>query len=241
VSCEPERVTGYVDGELPPEERARIEEHLRGCAVCREQVAAEQALRAGLHALPEVEPPPGMEARLRAMLRAARPSPWRMLLPIAAAFVAAALWAARSPTVLAWELSRDHDKCFGMQQLPAEVFTGDASSAVARLEPTAADMPPLPDAAGGLELVGGRHCPLADRRVIHLYYVAGQRRVSLFLVTGSVRMDRGYAGASRGNVVRLLRVAGTTVGVVGAEPDDVAAFERALVQTRAALERDPEV
>ena len=36
--------------------------------------------------------------------------------------------------------------------------------------------------------------------------------------------------------VRLLRVAGTTVGVVGEHPDDVAAFERALIQTRAAAE-----
>jgi pyruvoyl-dependent arginine decarboxylase (PvlArgDC) len=39
--------------------------------------------------------------------------------------------------------------------------------------------------------------------------------------------------------VRLLRIAGTTVGVVGEHPDDVAAFERALVQTRAALQGAP--
>ncbi len=235
MSCEPERITGYVDGELGPEERARVEEHLKTCAVCREQAEAERSLRAGLRTLPDVEPPPGIERRLRAKLRAARPSPWRILLPVAATVVAVLLWAGGHPAVVAWELSRDHDKCFGMEQLPAKVFTGDAARAVARLEPDARAMPALPDSAGGLELVGGRHCPLADRRVVHLYYATGKRRVSVFVVPGSVRIDRGYAGASRGNAVRLLRVAGTTVGLVGEHPEDVASFERALIQTRAAL------
>lgn len=241
MSCEPELITGYVDGELGPEERSRVAEHLETCATCREQVAAEEALRAGLRALPEVEPPHGMEGRLRAKLRGARPNPWRVLLPVAAALAAVAIWAARNPAVVAWELSRDHDKCFGMKQLPAEVFTGDAASAVARLEPETVALPALPDAAGGLDLIGGRHCPLADRRVMHLYYAAGQRRVSLFVVPGSVRLDRAYSGSSRGNVVRLLRLAGTTVGLVGEHPDDVAAFERALVQTRAELFGTPQV
>jgi anti-sigma factor RsiW len=240
VSCEPERITGYVDGELGSVERAAVEMHLQGCAACREQVAAERALRAALRALPERHPPAGMEGRLRAKLRAARPNPWRVLLPVAAALVGVALWAARSPAVVAWELSRDHDKCFGMPRLPAKVFTGDAASAVARLEPASAAMLALPDTAGGLELIGGRLCPLADRRVIHLYYSGGrQRRVSLFVVPGSLRLDRSYAGVPRGKVVRLLRIAGTTVGVVGEHPDDVAAFERALVQTRAALQGAP--
>jgi hypothetical protein len=76
--------------------------------------------------------------------------------------------------------------------------------------------------------------------VIHLYYSGGrQRRVSLFVVPGSLRLDRSYAGVPRGKVVRLLRIAGTTVGVVGEHTDDVAAFERALVQTRAALQGAP--
>ena len=239
MSCEPERVTGYVDGELSVEERARVEEHLRTCAACREQAEAEQALRARIRVLPEVEPPAGIERRLRAKLRAARPSPWRVLLPLAATFIAGLLWAAGSPAVVAWELSRDHDACFGKESLPAEVFTNDAASAVARLEPKAAAMPALPDAAGGLELVGGRHCPLADRRVVHLYYATGKRRVSVFVVPGAVRLERSYAGVARGNAVRLLRVAGTTVGLVGEHPDDVAAFEQALIQTRAAAEAAP--
>ncbi|HET7294400.1 MAG TPA: hypothetical protein VFM88_18395, partial [Vicinamibacteria bacterium] len=63
-----------------------------------------------------------------------------------------------------------------------------------------------------------------------------KRRVSVFVVPGTVRLERSYAGVARGNAVRLLRVAGTTVGVVGEHPDDIATFERALIQTRAAAE-----
>ncbi|HET7294849.1 MAG TPA: zf-HC2 domain-containing protein, partial [Vicinamibacteria bacterium] len=167
MSCEPERITGWVDGELGPEDRARVDEHLRSCAACREQAEEEKALRARLRALPDVEPPAAVERRLRARLRRARPSPSRVLLPVAATLVAVALWAAGRPSVVAWELSRDHDHCFSSETLPAEVFTSDAETALARLEPEHTAMPTLPDAAGGLELVGGRHCRLADRRVLH--------------------------------------------------------------------------
>jgi len=52
VSCEPERVTAYVDRELPaPIERA-VEFHLTRCPGCATQAAFEVDLRATLHTLP---------------------------------------------------------------------------------------------------------------------------------------------------------------------------------------------
>jgi anti-sigma factor RsiW len=233
VSCEPELVTGYVDGELSPEEQARVGDHLRGCAACQQQADSERALRARIRALPEIVAPAGLEQRLRARLRAARPSPWRFVLPLAAGLVGILLWAGGSPAVVAWELSRDHDKCFGMERLPAEVFTSDGRVAAARLDLAGASLPELPQRVRGIELVGGRRCPLADRRAVHLFYAAGARRVSVFVIQGRVRLSGRYASEARANAVRLLTVSGATVGIVGESEEDVVAFERAFLETRA--------
>jgi len=233
VSCDPELVTAAVDGELSPEDQARLEEHLRDCPACRQQLESERVLRAQIRALPEVAPPAGLEERLRARLRAARPRRWRFILPLAAGLTAVLLWSGSSPAVVAWELSRDHDKCFGLDRLPAEVFTSDARAAAARLDLSGVSFPELPHRVAGIELVGGRRCPLADRRAVHLYYAAAGRRVSVFLVQGRVRLSGRYKGDARANSVRLLTVSGATVGIVGENEDDVAAFERAFLETRA--------
>ncbi len=229
MNCDPEQVTAWVDGELSPEEAERLSEHLRECAACRDQAASERSLRALLKALPASDPSAGFERRLREGLRKSRPSPRRFLVPAAAALVAAVLWAGGSPGVVAWELSRDHDKCFGMEKLPAVVFTSDIDVALQRLAPGPALK--LPAGAAGLELVGGRHCPLADRSAVHLYYASGQRRLSIFVFEGPLRTEGRYATEARENAVRLLRVSGTTVGIVGENAADVEAFERALLQT----------
>lgn len=233
MSCNPEKVTGYVDGELEPLAHAEMESHLASCEACSDQAAFERRLREGLRALAGPEPSPGLEEDLRASLARARPSPWRVLLPLAAALAAMALWGAGTPRFVAWELSRDHDHCFEAKQLPAEVWGGHASVVTSWLAQRGAQLPPVPDSAGGLELVGARRCPLADRKVAHLYYAAGDRRLSLFVLPGSVRFDQSYGAVARGKTVRLLRVAGTTVGLVGENAEDVAAFERAFTTTSA--------
>lgn len=43
------RLDDYVDGELPPAERAAVDEHVADCASCRRILEREQALRAALH------------------------------------------------------------------------------------------------------------------------------------------------------------------------------------------------
>jgi anti-sigma factor RsiW len=42
---DPERLEAYVDGELEPEEQARFEDHLSGCAECRDALASRRELR----------------------------------------------------------------------------------------------------------------------------------------------------------------------------------------------------
>ena len=51
-----EQLAPYVDGSLPPSERGAVDEHLRACSRCREQVRAAGLARAALRSL---ESPPG--------------------------------------------------------------------------------------------------------------------------------------------------------------------------------------
>jgi len=236
VSCQPEIVTGYVDGALDASTRAEVEAHLADCEACRDQVLFETELRARLGTLPAPEPHAGFETRLRRRLQRERTGRFRLLLPVAASLIVAVLWGRGAAPFVAWELARDHVHCFSAKSLPAEIWSGDTSIVGAWFEKRGRILPYIPETAGGLELVGARLCPLADRRAGHLYYVARDRRVSLFVVPGSVRFNAPFGTKTRGVAVRLLRVSGTVVGIVGEAQEDVAAFESTFMTTVASAE-----
>jgi anti-sigma factor RsiW len=239
VSCQPERITGYVDDALGAAERAEVESHLASCETCREQVAAEREIRAAVRGLPRVEPRDGFENEIREHLSRTKPRLYRALLPMAAALAFVALWGRGAAPFVAWELSRDHGHCFSRAQLPAQVWSGDSTVVASWLEARGRTSPIFPDKVAGLELVGGRLCPLADRSVAHLYYVGAESHLSLFVVPGSVRFDEAYSAASRGAFVRLRRVGGSVIGIVGERDEDVARMDEAFGTTvaRADLSR----
>jgi anti-sigma factor RsiW len=226
LSCDPERVTAYVDGALDPAQRGDIEAHLGGCAACREQEGSERALRSRLQALPPVEPRPGFEGRLRRRLR--RRSPLRIILPLAAALLLA-LWVRGASPFVAWELALDHRHCFGKETLPAQVWSGDPDAVATWFESQGTQLPLIPASAAGLDLVGARYCPLLDAsRVAHVYYAGRARHLSLYVVPRKLRGESGWSGDTGGQVVTVLRSGGAQVALVGDTRDDVNAFERAL-------------
>ena len=231
MSCDPERITAYVDGTLDATQGPDVEAHIEACAACRTQVDEERELRARLRALPLESPSPLLEARVRRALRP-RPSRLRWMLPLAAGFAAVALWARGAMPFVAWEISRDHDHCFGKPRLPAKMWSSDPGRVAEWFEGQGTTVPLIPAGAGGLELVGARYCPLFDRRVAHVYYTNGEHRLSLFLVPGPVR-DTPRELRIRGNFIRMMRVGGATVGLVSEEERSVEAFEHALTTTLA--------
>jgi hypothetical protein len=103
----------YLDGELPPSERAAVESHLTQCATCRATLAEERGLLERASALlgsarPVERPAPPFE-----QLRPARkPSPWRVRVPLAwAASLALALglgYYLRNPEPRTVSLAQDH-------------------------------------------------------------------------------------------------------------------------------------
>jgi hypothetical protein len=230
LSCEAERITGFVDGELDAAAAAEAAAHLEACAACRAQVDEERALRSRLRSLPVPEPPAGLEERVRARVRR-RPAvvpAARWALPIAAALLAA-FWARGHAPLVAWELARDHDHCFSFRPVPAKVRSGDPEVVGDWFLRQGTRLPRVPDRVGELALVGARYCRLPDlSSAPHVYYASATGEVSVFLLPHAVRVDDGFAGQARGRTVRLLRVEGETVGIVAARDVDARAFEAAL-------------
>jgi anti-sigma factor RsiW len=58
-------LSAYVDGELTPHRRERIEAHLASCPQCREALAELKTLAAGVAALPKLQPSPRFLAEVR--------------------------------------------------------------------------------------------------------------------------------------------------------------------------------
>lgn len=59
MKCNPEDILLYVEGELAPEDAARVRAHTAECASCREILLTEQALGCALGELRAPEPPAG--------------------------------------------------------------------------------------------------------------------------------------------------------------------------------------
>jgi len=230
VSCDPERVTGFVDGELPPPLAAEVAAHLEGCAACRAQADAERELRSRLRALPSPDLPIELEARVRGAVRR-RPlvaSPARWALPVAAVLLLGVFLRGYAPFV-AWDLARDHDHCFARQPLAAQVSSSEPRTVLAWLAEHGTELPGLPAQVGELGLVGARFCPLVSlSTAAHVYYRSGSSQLSLFVVGHGVRLDQRFTSRARGDSVRLLRLEGRVVGIVGEHEADVRSFETAV-------------
>lgn len=168
-----DRLDDFMDGALPPAERAAVEEHLQGCEACRAELDGVVTLRAQARVLPrEIAPPrdlwPGIAARLRERAPAEEPSDegvvvdfrarsrqpaWRRWAPLAAA---AMVLVVLSSGITAMLMRAGGETPVAVVQVP--VPTADAArptSALAAFRPTEREY------LGALETLEGE---LAARR-----------------------------------------------------------------------------
>jgi len=59
----------FLEGELAPEARQKVERHLSDCATCSDELEGLRGVRALLRGIPAVEPPPYLADRVVARLR----------------------------------------------------------------------------------------------------------------------------------------------------------------------------
>ncbi|MEQ1574752.1 MAG: anti-sigma factor [Vicinamibacterales bacterium] len=206
-----ERITQYVDGNLPPDERGHVDDHLAACPPCRGAAADGQAGRTVLRGCAqrlrssdsETTLPPGLRTRCEALAREHRlalvhATGWiSRFAPVGLAVLFVALTAAamvavatqHSDTLLAAQLTADHMKCF--RGFPPQGATADAGQVEAMLRARYGWDLHVPPSSGpvGLGLVGARRCLYADGRIPHVMYRAHGQDVSLFILEGVARAD----------------------------------------------------
>ena len=64
------KILGYVDGRLKESERLEMEKHLAACAPCQLRVNEFRAVSGFLDELPQIEPSPAFDVRVRARVAA---------------------------------------------------------------------------------------------------------------------------------------------------------------------------
>lgn len=201
-------VTPYVDGELPPAERALVDAHLQRCAQCRTRVDAERTVCRVLHnrrteLLGECAPR-ALLSRCRGAGAGEAHAGARRSVPPIRRFGPSVRWALAATLVLAVgsalayrasigatqalaaELTADHVKCL---MLNTVLRTHDDAAAVRDAMRSRFGWPvELPDAErGGLELVGSRPCLYEHGTVAHLMYRHHGVPVSVFMLPGVTR------------------------------------------------------
>ncbi|TFW31399.1 zf-HC2 domain-containing protein [Duganella callida] len=106
----------YASGQLAPDETARVQEHLQGCAQCRRELDWERATRAQAAADPALPPGVDMERALAQLLPALGPSA-----DDAAARPARVRWwraaAANQPSWLRWAMAAQWVAIVGLAAL----------------------------------------------------------------------------------------------------------------------------
>jgi hypothetical protein len=65
-------LSAYIDGELSPQDKQALEEHLSSCDSCREALLEFRAVKRALQSLPAAEPPAGLHAKIMAGLKPRR-------------------------------------------------------------------------------------------------------------------------------------------------------------------------
>jgi anti-sigma factor (TIGR02949 family) len=235
-----DRLAAYVDGQLPADQRGRIDTHLAMCPPCRRLAERERAshtiLRRQAGQLLQEPIPDGLRARCQALCAARGKTPaaatlgpwWRvrlvpvLLTVVVMIFMASAVFSLatrRSDGLLAAQLTADHTKCFRLLGPPdgTAADAGSIEAMLAREYGWQVHLPPS-SAAEDIQLIGARRCLYGDGLVPHVMYRVHGRDVSLFVLEGASR--RGGDVVTLGHRSQIWSRNGTTFVLVSPADDD---------------------
>lgn len=196
-----ELIEAYHDGELVPETRSSVKEHIAGCATCRKRLDELGELSGLVRRSGAESPPEGMDARIRAKVaeaaaarRAARSEHPRRLrlyaalaacqaLLIAGAGAAGYLMAERQDTLhLALVEAVDAHVRRLADSRPFDVASSDSHTVKPWFAGRIDFSPAVNDlGAHGFPLVGGRTDYVAGHRTAVLVYGRREHKISVFV------------------------------------------------------------
>jgi anti-sigma factor RsiW len=240
MNCEQvsEVLSPYVDEELAPSERSGIDAHLAGCTSCREHVTSVRNLKHAIARLESRDEPPGaVRARvesLRFQSAGFSAAPYRrrlLAVVVGVGLLAAAIFAVRRHQNPALPFGEElvSDYLHSLPEVrPAEVASNDPREVIRFFSgktPFAPVVPTVPAA----QLVGGRLCNVAGRRVELLFYAHGESRQSVALFV----CDHAVGGAGcreyRGRPICSRRFGNLTILAIGEVPGHI--LEQILRET----------
>lgn len=222
-------VPGYLDGELDLVRTIEMENHLKGCPTCAEELETLNALRAAVQRNALAYPAPSaLRERIQNSLRASSMSdvqerklkwPSLNIWQLAGAFALLGLF-----SITGWQLTARLRAPSGDQQIAAEVFASHVRSLEADhlMDVASTDQhtvkpwfdgkldfsPPVEDlASDGFPLVGGRLDYLGGREVAALVYQRRKHFINVFVWLGSAETNSTPAIQSRQgyNIIRWSR------------------------------------
>lgn len=209
-------IHGYLDGELDLVRSLEIEEHMKSCPDCAQELWNQQTLRKAFRSSSLYErAPAGLEARIRASLprdTAASPVPRRKALPwlaVAAAIAVVIFTTVRvlprlldrstSPGMVAQEIVTSHIRSLQPGHL-LDVQSTDQHTVKPWFNGKLDFSPPVKDLADeGFPLVGGRLDYFGHRNVAALVYERRKHFINVFVwPEGSRASDPPASAASQG-------------------------------------------
>jgi len=244
-------VAAYADGEVDPLRSYSIKKHLLSCAGCMARHHSILALRARIRAeVPSFAASPALQARVRAMVRAARVSVppqsqptgdrWRWLSGGVLAGCAASVFAwLLGTTVLAWHANDDLADAAVAAHVRAtlddhliEVASSDRHTVKPWLSARLDYSPPVRDLANqGFTLIGGRLDYLERRDIATLVYRYHEHVIDVFVRPDTSRAPTSALRTVRGfNVARASGQSMDWLAVSDAEPAVLSAFVQRLAR-----------
>jgi anti-sigma factor RsiW len=228
-----ELLSAYLDGEVTPDERAYVEEHLTTCPSCRAEFDEERDVRAAVRELPPVDPPFGFFERILRDGPAdpAQPKKRRFKFGMANLVATAAAWI----LVLGVANLNSHGGPVNpaaneyvaahASVLPGFGATSSGSNDAARYD--------VPDRLAGTYRLAGE---VNTRGYPQLIYSDGQRTLSVFVRPGQldenalpdgakpvlVNGSKAWSVPSNGMEVIFLQRPGVVVVIVGPGQDQAA-------------------
>jgi anti-sigma factor RsiW len=199
-------LTALLDGELAPDQRGRVEQHLARCAACATLVAQQRAARAAVRSAKRMRAPAALHARVLADLdRAERAVRRRHQLMIAGGVAAvvvlcAAVGLARfqqgSPGVSLVERAVDSHLSGTLGSTPVMVRASDAGVVAAWLQTATGrtiEVPAFDD--DGYRLVGARTDPSVAPGAVSLVYEGGDR-LTCIVIAGRISFAAEFVVSS---------------------------------------------
>src|SRR5688572_10848658 len=199
-----ERVTPFVDGALPTEERAEVERHLDECPPCRrmavEAGGGRRLLRERSESLRHEPLPPGLRSRCEVLVRTSQAHTWRSwrgriatvaaiaVLMVVTASTLLVLGTRRSDVLLAQQLTLDHAKCFTLfAALDAAGADAHQTEQMLHARYGWNVQGPPSSPFDGVTLVGARRCLYSSGTIPHVMYRVNGEEMSLFMLDGESR------------------------------------------------------